>query len=255
MSRLIGRPTIRFCPDEALGYERSRTQFVSGEGLVLDDAYRLAHLPLVAPEHPSVIRMRTGSPYEMGRHDRVFSLALPVSADALLSSSAFQEMERELKAACFAPKIAWSLMQRRKDKLHATVCGSLAVGNPPTIGDRVRRELAKLGPLHIELRGLFSGNVNVGRLYLRVYPEERKGANVCKVIQRVLNRPMTDLYLIGMFNFIDNLDAVEASALNVLLQRWWDRPLLWFEADHLWLLGASDDLLLDGAVVETIPLK
>jgi hypothetical protein len=47
-----------FCTDEELGYGRSRFLFAAGTGLRLDEAYRLAHLPLVAPTHPDVIRAR-----------------------------------------------------------------------------------------------------------------------------------------------------------------------------------------------------
>ena len=78
-------PTIVFCPDAELGYERSRTRFETGEGLALDETYRLAHLPLVAPGHPRVIESREGTSYVMGRHERVFSLVLPVLSDLLQS--------------------------------------------------------------------------------------------------------------------------------------------------------------------------
>lgn len=254
MPNFIREPSSGFCRDDELGYESNRTQFFPGRGLMLDDAYRLAHLPLIAPGHPSVIPTRAGSTYNMGRHDCRYSLVMPIPASALLSSSAYQELERELKAACFAPKIAWSLLPQRQGKLHATICGSLSRGEESFLNERQRRRMTQIGPVQIELRGLFSGNVNVGRLYLRVYPERRNGANVCKDIQRAVDRPETSLYLVGVFNFTDDLDVVEASALNALLQRWWDRPLVNFTADHLCVLGAMDDLVLDSAVVETIPL-
>ena len=70
-------PATVFCSDTDLGYERSRTRFEVGEGLTLDETYRLAHLPLVAPDHPRIIERREGSSYVMGRHERVFSLVLP----------------------------------------------------------------------------------------------------------------------------------------------------------------------------------
>ena len=96
-----------------------------GERLILDEAYRLAHLPLVAPDHPSVIRTREGSSYVMGRHDRVFSLVLPISGDLLHRSPAYGALNEALRASPFSHKIAWDLLDRRKDKLHATICGSL----------------------------------------------------------------------------------------------------------------------------------
>jgi len=254
MSKSDERAASPLCHDDELGYQRNRTRFLSGMGMVLDEAYRCAHLPLIAPGHPSVISTRAGTTYNMGRHDRMYSLVLPVSADALLASAAYQELERELRASCFAPKIAWELLERRRDKLHATICSSLSMKEAPSFDERQRRKLTDIGPIRVEIRGLFSGNVNVGRLYLRVYPEKQTDRNSCQEIQYALNRPQTDMYLIGIFNLTDNLEPVEASALDLLLQQWWSKPFMEFNADHLWLLGASDDLVLDGDIVETISL-
>jgi len=157
-------PASLFCQDSELGYERSRTRFQPGEGLMLDETYRLAHLPLVAPDHPRVIGTREGSSYVMGRHERVFSLVLPIPSDRLLQSPAYSALDEAMRGSPFAGKIAWDLLGRRKDKLHATICGSLSSGEPPVIDRMQRQELAKIGPIHVALRGLFSGSVNRGRL-------------------------------------------------------------------------------------------
>jgi len=130
--------------------------------------------------------------------------------------------------------------------LHATVCGGLGEGSPPAFDDAALRALRDIGPIEIELRGLFSGNVSVGRLYLRVYPESRSGTNPLRLAQRGLGRPETDLWLVGIYNLLDNLTAGEARELNAILDEWWDVGLLRFTATHLWLLGARDDLVLDG---------
>ncbi|UYN94211.1 MAG: hypothetical protein KIT25_19550 [Enhydrobacter sp.] len=71
------------CGDDELGYVASRTRFVAGRGLPLDDTYRLAHLPLVAPDHPRLIARDEGRGYVMGRHERVTSLVVPVPGEAL----------------------------------------------------------------------------------------------------------------------------------------------------------------------------
>lgn len=247
-------PAPLFCQDSELGYERSRTRFISGEGLTLDESYRLAHLPLVAPDHPRVIRAREGSSYVMGRHERVFSLVLPISGDLLFGTPAYRELNEALREAPFAHKIAWDLLGRRKDKLHATICGSLSSGEPPVLDDMQRQELARLGPIHVELRGLFSGSVNRGRLYLRAYPESRHGENVFRHIQRSLGCRETDLYVVGLYNMTDDLDAEEAAAVASLIDRWWNRTILQFTVDHLWLMGACDDLVLDSTLAETISL-
>ena len=243
-----------FCSDSELGYLRSRTRFAAGEKLRLDEAYRLAHLPLIAPDHPDSIHSRPGASYRMGRHERIFSLVLPVPPDALETSASYQELERDLRHSPVANKVAWDLLPKRRDKLHATICGSLSKDLPYRISDDERAALRQLGPLRVEVRGLFSGNINVGRLYLRVYPECRKGMNLLRRIQRSLGRPETDLYLVGLYNLTDHLEATEAEELQDIVARWWDRSILTLDVDCLWHLGSSDDLVLDSFVEEVIPL-
>lgn len=246
---------MNFCTDAELGYASQRTRFSSGQALLLDRQYRLAHLPLVAPTHPKVIAAREGTPYHMGRHEAVTSLVLPVPA-TLYDAPAFVDLSRELRAASFAPKIAWDILEARRARLHATLCGSLASGEPlQSLNETMRTALARLGTLRIELRGLFSGSLNLGRLYLKTYPERIGQENALVRIQKALNARVTDLYPVGLFNLVDDLTVAETADLARLIDRWWDRPILRFDVDRLWLLSARDDLVLDARIVETIPLS
>lgn len=246
------RNGLEFCGDAELGYRRSLTDFA--QPLTLDESYRLAHLPLVAPEHPRVIPRRDGTFYAMGRHPRVHSLVLPVDDADLRASPAFRELEATLKAAPFAGKIAWDLLAKRRDKLHATICGSLGIGEPPAIASETREALAAIAPFAVELRGLFSGNVNRGRLYLAVYPQKQGGTNLIHAVQAAFGRPPGDLWLVGLYNLTDDLDATETAALAAIIGHWWNRPLLRFTPHELWLLGADDDLVLDSEITERLPL-
>lgn len=241
-----------FCEDSELGYRRSLTDFSTP--LLLDDSYRLAHLPLVAPDHPRVIARREDGFYAMGRHARVFSLVLPVEDEALRASPAFLALEEELKAAPFADKIAWDALPKRRDRLHATVCGSLGLGEPPAIAQSTRAALGHIEPFAVELRGLFSGNVNRGRLYLAAYPEKRGGQNMLQAVQAAFGRAPGDLWLVGLYNLKDDLDARETAALADIASRWWKKPLLRLVATQLQLMGACDDLVLDGRVEAVLPL-
>ena len=183
------------------------------------------------------------------------SLVLPVPGDALRQVLTSTGLESELEGSRLAPKIAWHILPRRQDRLHATLGGSLARGAAlPAIGAAQRTALAQVGHLTVELRGLFSGNVNLGRLYLRAYPEKRDGLNVFHRIQDIMGCGRTDLYVVGLYNLLDDLDSAEAAILAGMIERWWNRPLLRFRSDALWLLSACDDLVLESAVVETIPL-
>lgn len=238
--------------DEELAYLRSRTAFAPGAGMALDDGYRLAHLPLIDPANPKAIARKDGTHYENGRHPPIYSLVVPTLG--LTDAPAYRELEQELREAPFAGKIAWDIVARRQAKLHATVCGSLSIGAPPVIDPTAREALSRIGPVAMELRGLFSGNVNRGRLYLRLYPERRDGENALHLFQRALGRPTSDLYVVGIWNLNDDLDSAEAAALAGLIERWWDRSILHFTADTLWLMGASDDLVLDSQIVEALSL-
>lgn len=244
---------IELIGDEDLAYLKSRTAFVAGAGMPLDDSYRLAHLPLIDSAHPKAIARKDGTHYDNGRHPPIYSLVVPTLG--LQKAPAYLELEQELREAPFAGKIAWDIVGRRQDKLHATVCGSLSIGAPPMIDPAAREALSRIGPVAMELRGLFSGNVNRGRLYLRLYPERRSGQNALHLLQRALGRPTSDLYVVGIWNLKDDLDGAEAAALAALVERWWDKPIQRFTADKLWLMGASDDLVLDSQIVETLSLR
>uniref|UniRef100_A0A9E7ZZ69 Uncharacterized protein n=1 Tax=Bosea sp. NBC_00436 TaxID=2969620 RepID=A0A9E7ZZ69_9HYPH len=241
-----------FCEDDELGYRRSLTDFATP--LTLDESYRLAHLPLVAPGHPGVIAQREGKFYEMGRHPAVYSLVLPVEDRALRASPAFLALEGELKAAPFASKIAWDILPKRQDRLHATICGSLSLAEAPVITTETREALRKIEPFTVELRSLFSGNVNRGRLYLPAYPEKRAGRNMLQEVQGAFGRAPGDLWLIGLYNLTDDLDATETAALAEIVTRWWDKPLLSLTVSELQVMGASDDLVLDAHVETVLPL-
>lgn len=244
--------TPEFCSDDELGYRRSLSDF--SRPLLLDESYRLAHLPLLAPDHPRVIPRLPGRDYEMGRHGEIFSAVLPVPPGALEASPAWRALDAELRASSFAARIDWGLLPRRAGRLHATVAGSLGLGTVPEIAPETRAALAALGPFEVELRGLFSGNVNRGRLYLRAYPQRRGGANPLRDIQRLFGREPGDLWLVGLYNLIDDLDEAQTRELEALIARWWNEPLLRLHVDGLWLMGAKDDLVLDSRIVETLPL-
>lgn len=245
-------PTPELCDDSELGYRRVLTPFLKGEGLRLDETYRLAQLPLVAPNHPAVIPEMPGRYYRMGRHVGVHSLVMMVDPDALEASGAFGALEAEVRAAPFAAKVAWQMPPLRRHRLHATLCGELP--GPPFVGEEARRALAAIGPFDVEVRGLLSGNVNLGRLYLKAYPERRGGRNVLHHVQEALGYRPSDLHVVGLYNLTDNLDAQEAAALRDLIGRWWDMKLARLRIDSLAVLMSRDDLVLDAAIVETVSL-
>jgi hypothetical protein len=236
-----------FCNDDDLEYARSATRFLPGEPLRFDGPYRLAHLPLVNPSHPLGISRRDGTHYIDGRHPEVFSLVAPIPEDALEASSAFQDLQADMRAASFAPKIAWDIVRRRSGKLHATVCGGLGPDAATASFD-----LSGIAPFELELRGLFSGNINLGRLYLKAYPQRVDDRNALATVQTALGRKTSDLYPVGIYNLSEELSGTETGELAGIIRRWWDRPLLRLRIDQLWLLASRDDLVLDSRILRPI---
>ena len=85
----------------------------------------------------------------MSRHPRVVSLVLPIPVEALERSPAYRALDADLRAQPFAAKIAWDLLPKRRERLHATICGVPAQ-------DIDRAALSGIAPLEVELRGVIS---------------------------------------------------------------------------------------------------
>ncbi|MBN8534889.1 MAG: hypothetical protein J0L51_12480 [Rhizobiales bacterium] len=247
-------PISAFVPDDHLDYARLATPFAPGSQLILDEAYRRAHLPLVAPHHPRVIREDGERGYFMGRHETIWSLVIPIDWQALIASAAFRAMQDEMETGPLRDSIDWDSFKQRRDRLHATIAGNLSRGAPPAISDEWRAAFRAQRPFRVALRGLFSGNINLGRLYLKLYPEKRDGENAIRTLQRALHRPETGLYVVGLYNLNDDLNATQTFWLSGFLSRHSQQEWLIPSVDSLHLLGARDDLALDSEVAEVLRL-
>ena len=234
-----------------MDYRAASTPLPPGAALRLDASYRLRHLPLVAPRHPDVTARAAGEDYEMGRHGEVISLVAPLDMDAIEASPAWRTMERELRDGPLAAKIAWDIALRRRGRMHATICGAL---DPSALPEGWRRRLAAIGPIEARIGGPFSGNVNVGRLYLKLYPQMMGGMNAFHAVQAALGRQPGRLFVAGVHNLTDHLDLAETAWLADWLERRGGATIATLTLDRLWLLGSRDDLVLDGRVVEEIVL-
>lgn len=244
--------SVTFAVDAEMPYATVRTRFSPGEGLRLDEPYRRAHLPLIAPEHPDVIA--DGGGYRMGVHAPGYSLVLPIDAEALAESPAYRDLEAALKAAPFAAKIAWDLLPKRAARLHATIAGNLEVTDG-RLPEPQRAALEGIPAIPYELRGLFSGNRNLGRLYLAVYPELWADEPAFAAVQRALDRAPNAMILMGQFNLVDHLDAREAAALAGLLDVFRETLFLTATVRELGVLRSADDLVLDAAYTDRLRLR
>jgi hypothetical protein len=118
---------IIYCDDSMMAYRSARRKFQPGEGVVFDEGYRLAHLPLVNAGHPAVISEVDGRDYRNGTYEKTrYALVIPISADAFLESDQVQALELAMKSSGFAPKIAWEMCELRRSRLHATLASGIS---------------------------------------------------------------------------------------------------------------------------------
>jgi hypothetical protein len=243
----------RYCTAESLAYAASAWSYQSGAPLLFDEAYRVAHLPLVAPEHPAVLSHLAPLDYESGRYRRTrYSLIVPVEAAALQRAPGFQALEHELARQNFAPKIARELLEQRAAKLHLTLAGGLQQSEldvqPLPLVDVLRAH----GPLRYRLGGPFVGAKNHGRIYFPAYPEFGPQGNVFSALQRSMGRPETRLYLLGFYHLREELTPPEAAELHAFLERWAHTTVAELTAASLAIIGTHDDLALDSEIVVRI---
>ena len=164
-------PPIIYCDDDMLAYRSTRRIFQPGEGTIFDEAYRLAHLPLVNAAHSAVISEIDGRDYRNGAYATTrYALLMPIAAEAFLQSDQAQALELAMRSASFAPKIAWDICERRRPRLHATLAGGIQEADLDRVVALVQDLLDQIGPISVCLKGPFVGTRNTGRIYFPVYP-------------------------------------------------------------------------------------
>lgn len=250
-----GPSNTEYCDDTMMAYEAARRVFRPGEALTFDAAYRLAHLPLVAPGHADAIARKDGTDYLNGKYAAPrHSLVLPVDATELGRSDAFRLFEKELRAFSFSDKIQWTLSQERASKLHATIVNGLAEPEFARCADQVAKALAPLGKLSVRIGGPFLGQFNTGRMYLPVYPECRDGEDIFALIQGACGARVTRFYVVGYYHFASPLAAAETNELAGLVERWRHRTVAHLPVKSLAIQSTNDDLALSARIVATIPV-
>ena len=244
---------IAYCTDDDLNYVRSRNPFTPGKALTFDESYRLAHLPLVAPQHPLAIHEIAGQDYRSGRYEKPrHALVVMIPPDALGASPVFRAFESALRAAPFAPKVDWGLCTRRATNLHATVVNGLTADAAEACAAAVSHAIRILGPLSLRLGGPFAGNKNLGRLYFPVYPQRVNGNDAFGLIQDTAGARRTRFYSVGYYNLVDELDVAETAALARLIDEWGPRTVAEVPVTSFVVHATNDDLALSGRPVITI---
>lgn len=245
--------TPRFLTDADLAYAAMRRRFQPGERLAFDPAYRLAHLPLVAPGHPAVIAEAPGKDYRRGRYAEPRHAVVLAIPDALLAASpAFLAIEAAMRAARFSGKLAWQILLARAGRLHATLAGGLDADAAEKAIATVAALLPRLGPLSFRLGGPMVGDRNHGRIYFPAYPREVDGDDPLARLQEALGRPRSRFYGVGYYNFLDELDVAETAELVTMLAGWEGLVVAEASLGHVEVIATNDDLVLSGRVIAAI---
>jgi hypothetical protein len=238
-------PATTYCDDSMMAYQSSRKIFQPGEGVVFDEAYRLAHLPLVNAGHPAVISEVDGRDYRNGTYEKTrYALVMPISAEAFLESDQVQALELAMKSSGFAPKIAWDICERRRLQLHATLAGGVPESDLDRYAAVVQDLLDQIGSIAVCLKGPFLGTRNTGRIYFPVYPQKIGGEDAFALVQKSVGAPLTKLYLVGYYHMRNELDALETRELVELIDQWRDRTVVRTTIPCLELHATNDDLAL-----------
>jgi hypothetical protein len=239
---------LAYCDDEMMAYRSARKMYRPGDRVVFDEGYRLAHLPLVNAGHPAVISEAGGRDYRNGIYEKTrYALVVPISGEAFLASDDAQSLEREMKSASFAPKIAWEIGERRRLRLHATLAGVQESDLDRHVAV-VQALLNQIGPISVRLKGPFQGTWNTGRIYFPVYPQKMRGEDPFALLQKAIGLAPTNIYLVGYYHMSDELDPVETGELVRLLDRWRDRIVVTTTISGLELYATNDDLALSARV-------
>lgn len=229
-----------YCDDSDLAYAGQRHVFAAGQGLALGADYRLAHLPLVAPNHPACISAIPGRDYKDGRYaKRRAAFVAKIARDP-----SFDALEAEMRAAPFGAKIAWDMGERRQDVLHATLAGPIDAAAAERCVQPAADFLARHGEVRVALGGPFVGNRNHGRIYLPVYPPKIDGADAFQAMLAAAGLPCSGFYGVGLWHLRDALEAAEAAALSDFLDAQWGRKLAEGVCVRLAILTVDNDLAL-----------
>ncbi|KRR01826.1 hypothetical protein CQ12_13325 [Bradyrhizobium jicamae] len=232
-----------------MAYQSNRKTYQSGERVVFDDGYRLAHLPLVNSEHPAVVSQVEGRDYRNGIYEKArYALVIPVAAEVFLQSEPAQALERAMKSARFAPKIAWELGERRRSRLHATLASGISEADLDRCAASAQEVLDKTGPISICLKGPFLGNRNAGRIYFPVYPQQIEGEDAFALVQKSVGVAPTKLYLVGYYHMRTEFDALETAELAELIDQWRDQVVVQTTISLLELYATNDDLALSARI-------
>lgn len=249
-------PAMTYCDDSMMAYQSNRKTYQSGERVVFDDGYRLAHLPLVNSEHPAVISQVDGRDYRNGVYEKArYALVMPIAAEVFLQSEPVRAIEQAMKSARFAPKIAWELGERRRSRLHATLASGIPEADLDRCAASAQEALDKTGPISICLKGPFLGNRNTGRIYFPVYPQQIDGEDAFALVQRSVGVPRTRIYLVGYYHMRTELDAVETTELAELIDQWRDQVVVQTTISFLELYATNDDLALSARIHAKISAK
>ncbi|WP_223358863.1 hypothetical protein [Leifsonia sp. ZF2019] len=232
-------------------YDQMRWTPMAGEGLIFDEQYRAAHLPLVAPGHPRTLVNLNGRDYHNGWYARARVSIVADLGRPFLAQDTCRHLLQRLATSSFAEKVAFDLIETRAPNIHCTLIGDV---NPTPAQRNSANQLLRDAPsLMPVMHGPFIGQFNRGRIYFPLEFTRCSDRGLLDAVCAVFGRNRQQFTAIGLVNLRDELDPQEAYDLaKILADMKGARTQL--PLTTLSWTSTNNDLTLEMSRLETIPL-
>ncbi len=234
---------------------RDQIKLYSGkEPLKFDARYRAAQLPLVYPESELAVHTDPDGRYTRGRRDVTYSVVLPIDGESLANSSSMRQLIERLKSADLHQKFNWDMEQRRRGVLHATISGTIPFDPEGKVPEELKVALQQIPTFAFQLKGLFMGSFNTGRVYIQVFPETNGNSVLTDKVCDALGCQHNRLLLCGYLNLTEELTGEEAALLSEICT---DMQEVVFDTQtctSIVVMKSYDDLVLRSGVTHRVAL-
>ncbi len=238
--------------DMIMAFSSQRKRYDGSHDLRFDRHYRVAQLPLVDSNHPLALNVDSDKNYRYGHREAKQSMIIPIDGDALFESQNLKDFVHRISNTSVGRKICWDMKRIRHEKLHATICGFSSQSALPKLPFET---IQGIHAFSFELRGLFMGNFNTGRIYICLYPECEEDTPITDRITDAIGIPANRLLLCGFLNLKEELTATEAKVLDELCSAASSIVFGSQVCEELIILESTDDLVLNSRIVDRLELR
>jgi hypothetical protein len=230
-------------PLAELARQGSAYDWAGNDALHLDDRYIERQFPLLCDRTRADLGPDPG-PGEFWPPVR--SAVVPLDGHRLAGDAGVAAFLDELRCSTIGPSVWWPGLDRRVDRVHATLAAGLegqpdlAAGGPP--------------PVTVTVRGPWIGRFNTGRIYLPVQAADAVSAHALARVRDRVGAPHRPL-LAGYLQLTADITGDDYRLLRDLVARYQRRVAVDLALTELWVMDTMDDLVLRSRTAARIPLS